>query len=70
MTSVGASPARELRSRPEAGSLARPNGMVLWLVLLLAVATVVVYYPVNSHPFANYDDNLYVTDNLYVRSGL
>ena len=70
MTSAGAGPARELLSRPETGPLARPSKGTLGLALLLAIATVVVYYPVNKHPFVNYDDNLYVTDNLYVRSGL
>jgi len=40
------------------------------LGLLLVVATVVLYFPVNGHPFANYDDPDYVTDNFHVRSGL
>jgi tetratricopeptide (TPR) repeat protein len=34
------------------------------------IATVILYSPVNSHPFANYDDADYVFDNLHVRSGL
>jgi len=29
-----------------------------------------LYFPVNGHPFANYDDPDYVTENLHVRSGL
>jgi hypothetical protein len=42
-----------------------------WLLgLLLAVATVALYYPVSGHPFVNYDDNVYVTDNAQVKSGL
>ena len=30
----------------------------------------VLYLPVRSHPFTNYDDSLYVTDNVQVQSGL
>ena len=40
------------------------------LGLLLVVATVALYYPVSGHPFVNYDDNVYVTDNAQVKSGL
>jgi hypothetical protein len=38
--------------------------------LLLLIATLGLYYPVGGHPFVNYDDSLYVTQNLQVRSGL
>jgi protein O-mannosyl-transferase len=34
------------------------------------MATVALYYPVNSQPFANYDDADYVFDNFHVKSGL
>jgi len=37
------------------------------LGLLLVVATVALYYPVSGHPFVNYDDNVYVTDNAQVK---
>src|SRR5271167_3129751 len=40
------------------------------LVLLLALATLAVYYPVRHLPFINYDDDLYVTENVHVQSGL
>ena len=40
------------------------------LALLLAFATLVVYYPVRHLPFINYDDTLYVTENVHVQSGL
>jgi hypothetical protein len=36
----------------------------------LVVATVAVYYPVHSHPFANFDDGPYVFSNPHVRAGL
>jgi hypothetical protein len=40
------------------------------LGLLLAVATVAVYYPVNRYQFVNYDDDTSVTNNLHVKYGL
>lgn len=38
--------------------------------LLLAVVTLALYNPVNHHPFVNYDDDRYVTENPHVRQGL
>ncbi|MGA3052925.1 MAG: tetratricopeptide repeat protein [Candidatus Korobacteraceae bacterium] len=40
------------------------------LGILLVIATVALYYPVSGHPFVNYDDNVYVTENEQVKSGL
>lgn len=37
---------------------------------MLAVATLVLYLPVTHHPFVNYDDDRYVTENPHVRQGL
>jgi tetratricopeptide (TPR) repeat protein len=39
------------------------------LGLLLAVGTLVLYNPVNQHPFVNYDDDRYVTENPHIRAG-
>jgi len=38
--------------------------------LLIIVATLAIYNPVNRHPFVNYDDDRYVTDNPNVKAGL
>ena len=38
--------------------------------LLLALVTLAIFWPVADHDFVNYDDNLYVTDNLKVEEGL
>ena len=38
--------------------------------LLLATVTLALYNPVNHHPFVNYDDDRYVTENPHVRQGL
>jgi protein O-mannosyl-transferase len=40
------------------------------LCLLLAVVTLALYNPVNRHPFVNYDDDRYVTENPHIRQGL
>ncbi|HKD74498.1 MAG TPA: hypothetical protein VKB76_03350, partial [Ktedonobacterales bacterium] len=32
--------------------------------------TVALYYPVSSHPFLNYDDDVYVVNNRHVQAGL
>ena len=34
------------------------------------VATLALYNPVNRHPFVNYDDDRYVTENPHVRNGV
>ncbi len=38
--------------------------------LLLAVVTLALYNPVNRHPFVNYDDDRYVTENQHIHAGL
>jgi protein O-mannosyl-transferase len=37
---------------------------------VLALVALALYNPVNSHPFVNYDDDRYVTQNPHVREGL
>ena len=37
---------------------------------MLAVITLVLYNPVNRHPFVNYDDDRYVTENVHILQGL
>jgi hypothetical protein len=42
-----------------------------WIAgLVLAVVTLVVYWPVRNHLFINYDDPVYVTENRHVQAGL
>ena len=70
MTSVVSTPARAARSRPGPGWLDWIETRTWVLSLLLAVATLALYYPVHHHPFVNYDDSVYVTENPHVQSGL
>src|SRR5450756_2951721 len=66
MSSVASSGDKEGQSRPGSRWFTQP----FFLALLLAIATLAVYYPVHGHPFVNYDDSLYVTDNAQVQSGI
>jgi protein O-mannosyl-transferase len=49
---------------------ASPQIQKILLSILLIIATVVLYYPAEGHPFVNFDDNLYVAENPHVTSGL
>jgi protein O-mannosyl-transferase len=40
------------------------------LCLLVVVATLALYNPVNRHPFVNYDDDRYVIENDHIHNGL
>jgi tetratricopeptide (TPR) repeat protein len=48
----------------------RAAAVRLAAALLLIVAATALYLPVREHPFLDYDDNLYVTENSRVRAGL
>jgi len=54
------------REKPT-GPFAAPEKKRLILCLLLAAATVLLYNPVNRHPFINYDDDRYVVQNAHIR---
>ena len=69
MASVDLSPAGQGPSRL-ANLTASPRKQTILLGLLLIAATVAVYFPVHTQPFANFDDADYVFDNFHVRSGL
>ena len=57
-------------SQPGAGRFTRLEKRPLVLGLVLVIAAVVLYYPAIHHPFVNYDDDVYVTENAHVQSGL
>jgi tetratricopeptide (TPR) repeat protein len=41
-----------------------------YIYLALALGTFVVFRPVHSFDFVNYDDNIYITENLHIKTGL
>jgi Flp pilus assembly protein TadD len=60
-----------MRVSPPSHSLfSSPEKRNLILGLLLVAATLALYNPVSHHPFVNFDDDRYVTDNIHVRAGL
>jgi tetratricopeptide (TPR) repeat protein len=42
----------------------------LIICIVLAVVTIVVYWQVNKFDFVNFDDNIYITDNTHLQSGI
>ena len=40
------------------------------ICIFLIAATLAVYWQITNHEFINYDDGLYVTENLHVKAGL
>ena len=48
----------------------QPRNQFLLLSIALVVAAVALYYPVLSHPFLNYDDDVYVVNNRNMQAGL
>jgi len=65
VSSVGLQPERQMQSRPS-GLLASSAVRYSCYSVLLILLTVALYYPVRTHPFVNYDDNVYVIDNDHV----
>jgi protein O-mannosyl-transferase len=67
------------RKQPSTADAAIPDFNAFWgeklrpssvICLLLALATIAVFWPVARLDFVNYDDPDYVTSNLHVQSGL
>ena len=57
-------------SRRQSGQRSPRGDRALLLGVVLAAATLALYYPALSHPFTNFDDDLYVFGNSHVKSGL
>ena len=57
------------QSQPRNGILS-PGNFPLLLGVGLTIITVVLYWPVGTHDFLNYDDDIYVTSNPHVQVGL
>lgn len=69
MSSVGLQPGEQVQSSPTGPSTVSGLRPYLYALALL-ILTIALYYPVKTHPFVNYDDNVYVTENLHVQNGL
>jgi protein O-mannosyl-transferase len=63
-------PANKKTPRDSSAAFASPDKRNFIVCLLLVVFTLALYNPVNRHPFVNYDDDRYVTENPHIRQGL
>jgi protein O-mannosyl-transferase len=52
------------------GLFSSPEKHNVILCLLIVVATLFLYNPVNRHPFVNYDDDRYVIENPHIHNGV
>jgi protein O-mannosyl-transferase len=59
-----------LEAASAAGPFSSPEKRTVILSLLLVLATLALYNPASQHPFVNFDDDGYVTNNSHVRAGL
>jgi protein O-mannosyl-transferase len=55
-----------MRSRPYRSS----RSQTMFLALILVLISLALYHPVGRHPFVNYDDGRYISDNGHVKFGL
>jgi Tfp pilus assembly protein PilF len=58
------------KKQQQVGLFASPEKRNVVLCLLIVVATLTLYNPVNRHPFVNYDDDRYVAENPHIHDGL
>ncbi len=68
VSSVGLQPDEKVQSHPASFTLSGNRAYLLGLLLI--ILTIALYYPVRTHPYVNYDDNVYVTDNVHIQNGL
>jgi tetratricopeptide (TPR) repeat protein len=62
-------PSKKVRADHDVAAFSHATQNVL-VCILLAAATVSIYFPVLRYPFINFDDNIYVTANSHVNTGL
>jgi len=70
MSSAVVSATQKHSSPAKEGLFASSRRHTALFAVLLAVLTVVAYYPVHNDPFVNFDDDIYVTSNPHVSHGL
>jgi hypothetical protein len=68
MMSVRLAAEREVQSRHGATLFGRPvtQGVLVGLALVLVLATLAVYFPVNRYPFISLNDGEYVAHNVHI----
>ncbi len=48
----------------------KPKEQILLIYILLAATTLAVYWQVRQFDFVSFDDNIYVSENIYIKSGI
>jgi len=62
---------RSSKKRVNTSQSGETNGSLKFIIcIFLVISTLVVYWQVKDHEFVNYDDNVYITNNLNVQAGL
>lgn len=70
MSSAGIQPRKSKPATQGLSLIASPQNRVYVSLLVLLLATLALYNRVSHYPFANFDDDRYLTDNAHVRAGL
>jgi len=70
VTSVGLGSEKQVSSAAPTSLFQSPGKWILVLGCLLVFATIALYHPVVHYPFANADDDSYISDNVHVKYGL
>jgi len=63
-------PAASDAAKAAASAATGESGLLAGYSLILAFVTFVLYFPVTHHPFLYFDDEKYIFENPFVRSGL
>ena len=62
---------RSRKKRVNTPQARETNGSLKFIIcIFLVISTLAVYWQVQDHEFVNFDDDLYITDNLNVQAGL
>jgi len=70
VTSVGLGAEKQMPPAPRTSPFPSPGKWTLVLGSLLVFATIALYHPASHYPFANADDDSYISDNSHVKYGL
>lgn len=70
MAAASSAPSTSAEGSPPPKVMVPNWGRALEVCLLLAVLTLLLYSPLHSHLFLNYDDEGYITRNAHIQAGL
>ena len=65
-----ATKSKPISQRSSVNAVDRSRFPVWLMAVLLVLVTIALYWPATGYDFVNYDDDVYVTSNAHVQSGL